>query len=1042
MLVQNQFEIEDGVLKAFVGTNVEIEVPEGVHTIGEGAFKGMASILKVSMPASLKRIGNMAFKGCRQLKEITFREGLSEIGEYAFHRCHGIGELIFPESLTVVGNYAFLYCDGLKRVVIEGPERLGKAAFSHNLSLREITLNPNLDDYNFCEEVFEGCIHIQKIILAGEVYEINSLIQAMDSHAAYPGLIKSLAKSVYHAMQIEDGVLNKFSINLKSVYLPEGITAIGKSCFFDKKGIVSITLPESLREIRANAFLNCLSLEEITFQNEKVLLDDKAFRGCCNLKKVHVGGETCILEEESSKELVSRIRDQVMGDFYISGRVLMRYMGNEEQIQIPRGVEIIGERCFFGKEQLKTVLCPDSLTEIREQAFAGCVTLQNIVLPDQLKRVEREAFAECKKLLKCNLPEGLEYIGEYAFRRCFLLKPFEPWPAKAKIHPYAFYRAKQFERIEEESEEFQELSERGGEQIAPYAHARESGIAVLKLVGVTRIGKYAFSACPDLEEIVIEAPECVIERNAFCACPKLRKVSVHAKELGKGAFSYCRELLEVFLSGISVLPAECFAGCCQLRIFEAREITRMGARCFDECVQLNSFDFTQIKVIGERAFERCDSLKTVKLQQVECSYHAFADCAGLEHVEIGKDTILKSGAFIGSTQVRSVVYDGKTYEFSKFADGLNRTNNPYPVQIREVIASIYSCFDIREGRVLAGYSQDAVRITVPQDVEEIGQDVFRDHIRLREIRIPQSVKLFGSHAFSMTAWIDGQREKSETVIVNQVLLDGASCKGKVVIPSDVKRIASWCFAGNTDITELVIPSDRIAIESLAFRNCLNLKKITDWDHKEYLLRSVSDPENQDYPDLIRRIFTECINCFKLDEEGRLTESTGNITKLTFPEGIKSIGDNVYKDCHLLETITLSDDTVEIGKNAFENSKWLKSVLNAGAVERIGAQAFSGCQSLEVIELSDRLRELGSRCFEHCGSLKEITFSDNLERIPERAFFRCKSLKRVTVPKSVRVVEAESFAFCEQLEEVRVSAETMVSETAFACCDRVKILTAL
>ena len=98
------------------------------------------------------------------------------------------------------------------------------------------------------------------------------------------------------------------------------------------------------------------------------------------------------------------------------------------------------------------------------------------------------------------------------------------------------------------------------------------------------------------------------------------------REIGKGVFSYCRELEEVHLSGISVLPAECFAGCYMLSKFEAKELTGMGTRCFDECVRLDYFDFSGIKKIGERAFERCDSLKTVKLSKAECGYHAFADC--------------------------------------------------------------------------------------------------------------------------------------------------------------------------------------------------------------------------------------------------------------------------------------------------------------------------------------------------------------------------------------------------------------------------------
>ena len=382
MLIDERFDIEDGVLKAYnAGTETDIRIPEGVRTIAEGVFKGMSWLLSVEFPSTLEKVGDSAFKGCRQLKKLSFPEGLREVGEYAFHKCHMLEELVFPDTMTKVGACAFLYCDGLKRVVMEGPTRFGKAVFSHNMSLREVSLNADLDDSNFSDEVFEGCINLRKITLSGRENEKDSLIGAMDSHSDYPPLIRSIAKGVYHSMQIEDGVLTKFSINLKSIDLPEGITAIGKACFFDKKGIVRITLPASLREIRSNAFLNCIGLTEITFKNEEVILDDKAFRGCCNLKKIHAGGKTYMLEDETSDALVSRIRDQVLGDFYISGRVLVRYMGNEEQVTIPKEVEIIGERCFCGNETVKTVLCPEGLTEIREQAFARCVTLQNIVLP-------------------------------------------------------------------------------------------------------------------------------------------------------------------------------------------------------------------------------------------------------------------------------------------------------------------------------------------------------------------------------------------------------------------------------------------------------------------------------------------------------------------------------------------------------------------------------------------------------------------------------------------------------------------------------------
>ncbi len=1045
MVMPDIFEIEEGVLKAYKGAEHEVTVPDGVTAIGDGAFKGLAWLKKVKLPDSVKSIGNTAFKGCRQLEEISISGGLTEIGEYAFHRCHKLKELVFPKSLKKVGDFAFLYCDGLEKAVIEGPERLGTGAFSHNLSLTRITLNKNIDDTNFKEEVFEGCIALKTVILSDTAYEVENLIDAMNSHSAYPEVIKSMAKSVYHSMQIEDGVLNKFSINLKSVTLPEGITAIGKSCFFDKKGVTFISLPKSLKEIRANAFLNCLSLEEISLFDENTELDDKAFRGCNNLKRVCIGGKVYDLDKEHECRLVSRIRDQVLGDFYISGRILMRYLGDEEQITIPEGVEVIGERAFFGKEQLKTVICPDGLTKISEQAFASCLTLQNIVLPESLKRVEREAFAECRKLLKCNLPDTMEYIGEYAFRRCMTLKLPDGIPGKAYVHPYAFYRSGQsfdtafaVNMARESSPDEAQASADDDKTIAAYAFARKDGISVIKLSGIKRIGKYAYAGCKDLEEVIIDSPDCIVEQDTFNACPKLKKVYLNVKEIGKGIFSYCRELKEVCLAGVSYLPAESFAGCNRLKKFEAKDLKGMAARCFDECTELDAFDFSGIKEIGERAFERCDSLKTADLAGVRCAYHSFADCAGLETVKITDSTVLKSNVFTGCTQIKNIEYCGKSYSFSRFKDSLNHTDNHFPYTVREVIASVYSCFDIREGKILSGYLQDAAAVTVPGDIEEIGQDVFRDHIRLKKITIPDTVRLFGSHAFTMTSWLEEEKKANEMVIVNKILIDGTACKGRVVIPDDVRRISGWCFAGNISIKELVIPSDRIAIENLAFRNCLNLKKILTADKKEYVLKSVADLDKCDYPDTVKRIFAESINCFKLDDDGRLIESTGNITALTFPEGITGIGDGVYKDCHLLESVLLSKDTARIGRSAFENSKWLKTVGRAGNLKEIGAQAFSGCQSLESIDVSDSLTVLGKRCFEHCCSLLDIHISYGLEAIPERAFFRCKGLKKLFIPESVKIIESEAFAFCEGLEEVQISKNTKVAENAFACCKDLKI----
>jgi len=40
--------------------------------------------------------------------------------------------------------------------------------------------------------------------------------------------------------------------------------------------------------------------------------------------------------------------------------------------EIPKTVKKIGTGAFYGREDLRSVVLPDSVTEIREKAFASC----------------------------------------------------------------------------------------------------------------------------------------------------------------------------------------------------------------------------------------------------------------------------------------------------------------------------------------------------------------------------------------------------------------------------------------------------------------------------------------------------------------------------------------------------------------------------------------------------------------------------------------------------------------------------------------------
>ncbi len=1020
------FEIENGTLIEYNGEAHSIVIPESVKVIGKEVFKGMSWITDISLPDGLTEICDNAFKGCRKLENINFPDGLQKIGDFAFHRCHSLVAVILPDSVTSIGKGAFLYCDSLKIFRAFGVKYIEKQTFANTTQLTKIAFNSGVDCSNFGNDTFTGCLNIREIELSdGTFYHADNLLSALLTDKPVHPVIRAVAESVYQSVKIENGVLYKLHVNLKSFELPEGIRCIEKSCFFNKTGIVSITFPESLERIKSKAFGNCINLEQIILQSENICIDDGAFRGCSNLKNIVIKGQIYFLGgiavKENTPYIVRKIGFQVMSGFYISGKILMSYTGCEERVTIPDGVEIIGEGCFENNEKIRRIIMSDTVREVHENAFRNCVRLQTVVMSENLQSIRRSAFENCKKLIRFNIPATLKEVGFAVFRGCKSLELTDFATDTPPAIPIE-------ERIYGETD------------ISAYSHCNDDTITELIFDKPLIIGKYAFSGCRNLETVVINNPDCIIERNAFEKCLSLREIKVLAGKIEKGAFSFCRHLEKAEISGVSVLPDELFAGCSSLKKIQfSCEVTEIGWRCFDECTALAEIDLSQIKVIGERAFERCDSLTEIGLRQAVLGFHAFADCSALKKIALDSDTSFQSGAFFGCTFAEQIALDGTEYSFSCFSQSKNTADNLLPLRVQEVIGSVYSCFEVYEKNSISKYKGDSARVRIPDDIVSAGDEAFRNRLRTTDIIFPDCFRYSGKLTFWGTGWLEKRRRELGTKfnIVNGMLIDGVQCGEIAVLTDDIERVCSWAFAGNVSLKELVLKNSHIAIDTFAFRNCINLKKITCPDGSVYKLERCTDIMEKDYPELVRRIFSECINCFKTDENGVIVESTGNIKDLVFPDGIREIDDEVYMDCNLLESITLSYDTAVIGKSAFQNSKWLKIVKNAEGVRSIGVQAFSGCKSLESIDISDELENLGKRAFEHCCGLTEIHISEKLTVIPEMAFFRCKSLRKIFIPESVRKIESKAFAFCSELEEVvfQNRDDVEVAGDAFEWCDK-------
>ncbi len=104
-----------------------IVIPDGVTTIGLGAFFWCEWLQHITLPDSVTVIEGYAFENCCSLQSFPLPANLTIIGEYAFSACSSFESVSIPAGVTSIGLSAFRYCDKLTDVYYGGTKKQWKA---------------------------------------------------------------------------------------------------------------------------------------------------------------------------------------------------------------------------------------------------------------------------------------------------------------------------------------------------------------------------------------------------------------------------------------------------------------------------------------------------------------------------------------------------------------------------------------------------------------------------------------------------------------------------------------------------------------------------------------------------------------------------------------------------------------------------------------------------------------------------------------------------------------------------------------------------
>ena len=174
---------------AFGSTNIyELNIPDSVKTIGEGAFPGCSKLQKVTMGDSVTKIGAHAFAVCEELTSIRLSDNITEIPESMLYICPKITKVALPAKTKSIGKAAFCHCENLTEITMpSGVTEIGPTAFA-STRIRSVVIPDGVKviaegAFDFCKELervtfpagitdikaaaFEGCKKIKHVYYSG-----------------------------------------------------------------------------------------------------------------------------------------------------------------------------------------------------------------------------------------------------------------------------------------------------------------------------------------------------------------------------------------------------------------------------------------------------------------------------------------------------------------------------------------------------------------------------------------------------------------------------------------------------------------------------------------------------------------------------------------------------------------------------------------------------------------------------------------------------------------------------------------------------------
>lgn len=267
-----KFEVEDGVLVRYNGSDAVVQVPAGVTAIGQAAFMGNETVTEVLLPDTVESIYTLAFSGCTALSRVEIPASVSRIDSEAFGLCTSLKEhIVDPGSPYYQAEDGILFsADGA--VLCDYPA--GKEGASYAIP-EDVTL--------VMSWAFQGNPYLETVSVPAGVTDLFC------PFGYCPSLREITVDPENPAYKAEDGILyTKDGASLvcypasregESFTVPDGVTVLEANAFLQAKNLRQVTIPEGVETLPIFLFKEAEQLEEVHLPSTITQIDPMVLSG-------------------------------------------------------------------------------------------------------------------------------------------------------------------------------------------------------------------------------------------------------------------------------------------------------------------------------------------------------------------------------------------------------------------------------------------------------------------------------------------------------------------------------------------------------------------------------------------------------------------------------------------------------------------------------------------------------------------------------------------------------------------------------------------